>query len=43
MTSRSTRAKKIPPVSPGEFLSEEYLKPLGMNMNQLRACATRAG
>ncbi len=35
MTSRSTRAKKIPPVSPGEFLSEEYLKPLGMNMNQL--------
>jgi antitoxin HigA-1 len=27
--------RKIPPVHPGEILSEEFLKPLGLSMNQL--------
>ena len=27
--------RQIPPVHPGEFLSEEFLKPLGLSMNQL--------
>jgi len=31
-----TRKKReIPPVHPGEILSEEFLKPLGLSMNQL--------
>ena len=30
-----TRAKKLPPIHPGEILLEEFLKPLGMNMNKL--------
>jgi addiction module HigA family antidote len=29
------RAKLLPPIHPGEILSEEFLKPLGMSMNQL--------
>ncbi len=27
--------KKLPPVHPGEILSEEYLKPLGISQNKL--------
>jgi addiction module HigA family antidote len=27
--------REIPPVHPGEVLSEEFLKPLGLSMNQL--------
>jgi addiction module HigA family antidote len=27
--------REIPPVHPGEILSEEFLKPLGLTMNQL--------
>jgi addiction module HigA family antidote len=27
--------REIPPVHPGEILSEEFLKPLGLSMNQL--------
>jgi addiction module HigA family antidote len=30
-----TRAKKLPPIHPGEILLEEFLKPLGMSMNKL--------
>ncbi len=30
-----TREKRLPPVHPGEILLEEFLKPLGMSMNQL--------
>lgn len=29
------RSKKLPPIHPGEILKEEFLKPLGMSMNQL--------
>jgi addiction module HigA family antidote len=29
------RKREIPPVHPGEILSEEFLKPLGLTMNQL--------
>lgn len=29
------RSKKLPPIHPGEILLEEFLKPLGMNMNKL--------
>src|SRR5260370_20508712 len=29
------RKREIPPVHPGEILSEEFLKPLGLSMNQL--------
>jgi antitoxin HigA-1 len=29
------RAKKLPPIHPGEILLEEFLKPLGMTMNKL--------
>ena len=29
------RLKKLPPIHPGEILSEEFLKPLGMSMNKL--------
>jgi len=29
------RKREIPPVHPGEILLEEFLKPLGMSMNQL--------
>ena len=29
------RRREIPPVHPGEILSEEFLKPLGLSMNQL--------
>lgn len=29
------RAKKLPPIHPGEILLEEFLKPLGMSMNKL--------
>ncbi len=28
-------AKKLRPIHPGEILSEEFLKPLGLSMNQL--------
>ena len=27
--------REIPPVHPGEILTEEFLKPLGLSMNQL--------
>ena len=27
--------REIPPVHPGEILSEEFLKPLGLSMNEL--------
>ena len=30
-----SRAKKLPPIHPGEILREEFLKPLGMSMNKL--------
>jgi addiction module HigA family antidote len=30
-----SRAKKLPPIHPGEILLEEFLKPLGMSMNRL--------
>lgn len=30
-----TRARKLPPIHPGEILLEEFLKPLGMTMNRL--------
>jgi antitoxin HigA-1 len=30
-----SRAKKLPPIHPGEILLEEFLKPLGMSMNKL--------
>src|SRR6266852_6016632 len=30
-----SRAKKLPPIHPGEILLEEFLKPLGMIMNRL--------
>jgi antitoxin HigA-1 len=29
------KKREIPPVHPGEILSEEFLKPLGLSMNQL--------
>jgi antitoxin HigA-1 len=29
------RTRQIAPVHPGEILSEEFLKPLGLSMNQL--------
>lgn len=28
-------AKKLPPVSPGEILEEEFLKPMGLSQNRL--------
>lgn len=28
-------AKKLPPVSPGEILQEEFLKPMGLSQNRL--------
>jgi addiction module HigA family antidote len=28
-------SKKLPPIHPGEILREDYLKPLGLSMNQL--------
>ena len=38
-------SKKLKPVSPGEMLAEEFLKPLGMSVNrlalELRVPATR--
>ena len=30
-----SRLKKLPPIHPGEILSEEFPKPLGMRMNEL--------
>lgn len=37
--------KKLPPIHPGEILREDYMKPLGLTMNQLaldlRVPATR--
>src|SRR5579863_10774219 len=42
---RSTKAQKVPPVSPGEILLEEFIKPHGLNANRvalaLRVPATR--
>jgi antitoxin HigA-1 len=29
------KAKKLPPIHPGEILREEFLVPLGLSMNQL--------
>lgn len=29
------RSKRLPPIHPGEILLEEFLKPLGMSMNNL--------
>ena len=29
------KAKKIPPIHPGEILFEEFLKPMGISQNQL--------
>src|SRR5882762_6004805 len=34
-TTMARRKREIPPVHPGEILSEEFLKPLGLSMNQL--------
>lgn len=40
-----TSPQKLPPIHPGEVLREDYLKPLGLSMNQLalnlRVPATR--
>lgn len=34
--ARAKRAsQKVPPVHPGEILREDYMKPLGLTMNQL--------
>jgi antitoxin HigA-1 len=30
-----SRAKRLPPIHPGEILLEEFLTPLGMSMNKL--------
>jgi antitoxin HigA-1 len=30
-----SRSKKLPPIHPGEILLEEFLKPLGISMNNL--------
>jgi len=30
-----SRLKRLPPIHPGEILSEEFLKPIGMSMNKL--------
>jgi addiction module HigA family antidote len=30
-----SRAKKLPPIHPGEILLEEFLKPMGITMNRL--------
>jgi len=30
-----SRLKRLPPIHPGEILSEEFLEPLGMSMNKL--------
>jgi addiction module HigA family antidote len=50
MTSKSrttTRAEQLPPVTPGEVLLEEFLKPLNISQNALamalRVPATRIG
>lgn len=32
---REARARRIPPPHPGETIQEDYLKPLGMSVNQL--------
>jgi addiction module HigA family antidote len=34
-TTMTRQKREIPPVHPGEILSEEFLKPLGLSMNQL--------
>src|SRR5208283_1237298 len=34
-TTMARKKREIPPVHPGEILSEEFLKPLGLSMNQL--------
>lgn len=43
MAKRSSR--KLPPIHPGEILREDYMKPLGLTMNELalnlRVPATR--
>jgi antitoxin HigA-1 len=46
MSKRKKRAsRKLPPIHPGEILREDYMKPLGLTMNQLaldlRVPATR--
>lgn len=43
--AKRTRSKKLPPIHPGEILREDFMKPLGLTMNQLalslRVPATR--
>ena len=34
-TKRMTRAKKLPPIHPGEILREDFMRPLGLSMNAL--------
>lgn len=45
MARKKTAPKKLPPIHPGEILREDYMKPLGLTMNQLalnlRVPATR--
>src|SRR5215469_8579104 len=45
MTKTKHTSRKLPPIHPGEILREDYLKPLGITMNQLalalRVPATR--
>src|SRR5258708_7359391 len=35
MPKIKSKSKKLPPIHPGEILREDYLKPLGLTMNQL--------
>ena len=45
MAKRKHTSRKLPPIHPGEILREDYMKPLGLTMNQLalglRVPATR--
>lgn len=35
MAKRKRTSRKLPPTHPGEILREDYIKPLGLTMNQL--------
>lgn len=45
MAKAKNTPRKLPPIHPGEILREDYMKPLGLTMNQLaldlRVPATR--
>lgn len=45
MQKEKRTSQKLPPIHPGEILREDYMKPLGLSMNQLalnlRVPATR--